>query len=518
MPETTNPRRDHRGDALIALVCLCLLPVPPLSAFLAGTPVWPVALGAALLSGLAQLARRLGGPLPRYALVSCLMGQAMLLTAAFSGHPWQIDTHMLFFALLAIASASGHVGLVAWACALTALHHLGLTLALPALVYPSAELMQNLERTALHGIIVVIEGGVLAVAIAQRNAMTDEIARARDRMETERQMAADAQSEAESSREQARRVIADFRSALARLAARDLTCAMQDPLPAQYEILRTDFNEAVATLRAAFAKADDVADSFSDDAQALAGSMSALSTEAGEQVGRLSNINDTTGALLEMVQDTARQATSAAQSAGEARDSALEGGEVTQQAIRAMQAIEHSSREISKIVDLIDDVSFQTNLLALNAGVEAARAGSSGKGFAVVASEVRGLAQSTSEAANGIKKLIADSSDQVAAGADLVNAVGGRLDSIVAQISRTNDMNDLIAGKNRQLSGDLDQLQGLVTEADRHTRKVAGLADTLAGTSRRMTMASTQLSSEMAAFTLADTNAAPVQADRAADG
>ncbi|MET3583966.1 methyl-accepting chemotaxis protein [Pseudorhizobium tarimense] len=57
-----------------------------------------------------------------------------------------------------------------------------------------------------------------------------------------------------------------------------------------------------------------------------------------------------------------------------------------------MDKIDQSSKKISSILGVIDEITFQTNLLALNAGVEAARAGEAGKGFAVVAREVRELA------------------------------------------------------------------------------------------------------------------------------
>src|SRR4051795_7488987 len=77
------------------------------------------------------------------------------------------------------------------------------------------------------------------------------------------------------------------------------------------------------------------------------------------------------------------------QSAADTRSVADRGGEVVAKAVGAMAKIEESSRKISDIIGVIDEIARQTNLLALNAAVEAARAGEAGRGFAVVASEVR---------------------------------------------------------------------------------------------------------------------------------
>ena len=89
-----------------------------------------------------------------------------------------------------------------------------------------------------------------------------------------------------------------------------------------------------------------------------------------------------------------------------------------------MAAIESSSSQISKIVELIENIAFQTNLLISNAGVEAARADDAGRGLSLVASEARELGCRPSEAAKETSDLIAVSSQQVSTGVKLVKATG----------------------------------------------------------------------------------------------
>jgi methyl-accepting chemotaxis protein len=66
----------------------------------------------------------------------------------------------------------------------------------------------------------------------------------------------------------------------------------------------------------------------------------------------------------------------------------------------------NAAQEISKVTEVITEISEQTNLLALNATIEAARAGEAGRGFAVVANEIKELAKQTANATLDIKTRI----------------------------------------------------------------------------------------------------------------
>ena len=165
-------------------------------------------------------------------------------------------------------------------------------------------------------------------------------------------------------------------------------------------------------------------------------SSQSLADGAAQQAASIEETSSAIEEISSMVSQNADNAKEAAGLANLCNTSAEQSDHAMGMLNTAIKEISGSSKQIAKIIKVIDEIAFQTNLLALNAAVEAARAGEHGKGFAVVAEEVRNLAQRSANAAKETTQLIEDSTKKVDAGVDLTKKVEVSLKEIVKMSRR----------------------------------------------------------------------------------
>ncbi|HPW51591.1 MAG TPA: methyl-accepting chemotaxis protein, partial [Spirochaetota bacterium] len=107
-------------------------------------------------------------------------------------------------------------------------------------------------------------------------------------------------------------------------------------------------------------------------------------------------------------------------------------------------SILESSKEMTGIVDIINNISEQINLLSLNAAIEAARAGEAGRGFAVVADEISKLADQTASSIKEIDRFIQQNNDQISRGRSSVESANMTISKVIENINVISGMmNDL---------------------------------------------------------------------------
>lgn len=296
------------------------------------------------------------------------------------------------------------------------------------------------------------------------------------------------------------RVVEALRINLTKLSAGDLSAHIDQEFDVQYEQLRADFNAATATLARAMQSVIENANSIEAEASEISSAAEDLSHRTEKQAATLEQTAAALDELTSSVHSAAEGATETNRVVSAARSSAQSSGVVVKQAVAAMDEIENSSSQISKIISVIDDIAFQTNLLALNAGVEAARAGEAGRGFAVVASEVRALAQRSSDAAREIDSLISASSTHVRRGVGLVGQAGEALEGILVAVTDISARVSEIAASSQEQSAGLAEINTAVNQLDQVTQQNAAMFEQTTSASQSLTRGAQSLTATTSQF------------------
>ncbi len=153
--------------------------------------------------------------------------------------------------------------------------------------------------------------------------------------------------------------------------------------------------------------------------------------EASAQVGAVEELLATVSEVTVHVEENAKATDQAHDRANVVAKVAKTSQDKMKDLTGAMGKIEETSKEISNIIENIEDIASQTNLLSLNAAIEAARAGEAGKGFAVVADQIRKLAEQSAQSAIDTRKLIETSIGEVDNGGIITKDTAEHLDKVM---------------------------------------------------------------------------------------
>ncbi len=283
--------------------------------------------------------------------------------------------------------------------------------------------------------------------------------------------------------------IAEVSEVLGGMSNGDLNQSITRDYKGDFNAMKMSLNNILDSFNQLMREILESSDQVSSASEQVSSSSQTLSQGATEQASSLEEITASMSKIGDQTRDNAGRANEVSKLAESARNMAHEGNGQMSQMIDAMNVINTSSENISRIIKVIDEIAFQTNILALNAAVEAARAGQHGKGFAVVAEEVRNLAARSAEAAKETASLIEESVSRVSEGSNIANDTGKSLKEIVDVIENVSELVvDIADASNNQASA--------VAEINEGINQVSDVVQHNSATAEETAAASQEMSSQ----------------------
>ena len=252
--------------------------------------------------------------------------------------------------------------------------------------------------------------------------------------------------------------IHEMKKVLELIAGGNMTESIDREFVGEFAAIKTAINKISHSLNATLSDIGTASSQVLLGANQISASSAALASGSSQQAASVAQLSADIADVAEKTRENSAQACRAASLSEKVRGNAETGSRQMDEMITAVREINTASRDISKVIKVIDDIAFQTNILALNAAVEAARAGEAGKGFAVVADEVRNLAGKSAEAAKNTNELIANSMKKAELGAKIAENTASSLSEIVEGINESSAIVMSIAHSSEEQSAAITQI------------------------------------------------------------
>jgi methyl-accepting chemotaxis protein len=280
--------------------------------------------------------------------------------------------------------------------------------------------------------------------------------------------------------------IGEISDILGKVAGGDLRISITRDYIGQFSLMKESINSIISTLNKTMSEILSASDQVLSGAKQIASSSMTLAEGASEQASAIEQLTASIETINMQTQKNSQNANEANNLSEHSTTYATNGNAEMQKMLAAMNQIQDSSNNISRVIKTISDIAFQTNLLALNASVEAARAGEHGRGFAVVAGEVRNLANKSQTSADDTATLIADSNSRVNEGTKIAEATADSLRVIVDNAAQVSSIITTIAEASRkqaeavnQVSVGLSQISHVVQNNSSTSEESAAAAEEL---------------------------------------
>ncbi len=278
---------------------------------------------------------------------------------------------------------------------------------------------------------------------------------------------------------------------LDRMAENDYTSTMAGEYQGAFNQLASAVNRVQQTLNQVLGEINQSAVQIGSSSRQVAEGSEQMTLGATAQASSIEQLSSTISEIAAQTRQNAANANEANNLALISKTEAEQGNEQMKAMLQAMQEIQQSSVNISKIIKVIDEIAFQTNILALNAAVEAARAGQAGKGFAVVAEEVRNLAARSANAAKETTALIENSIKKVKDGTRIAEDTAVALDKIQEGVTKaTSFVGNIAVASNEQATG--------IAQVDQGIEQVSRVVQTNIATAEESTSTSQELADQAA--------------------
>jgi methyl-accepting chemotaxis protein len=286
-------------------------------------------------------------------------------------------------------------------------------------------------------------------------------------------------------------------------------------------ILAGTFDKMADTLRKNIFSIKDVAKTLFGSSTEISTAVQQQSAIMAQQSASITEITATLESLTTASSQIADNSNSVVQISAEALEQSKEGmnsileinkkmaqiAEENENSVHEIVELGQKSKEIGRVMEIINDIADQTKLIAFNAAIEASSAGEAGKRFGVVAVEIRQLAENVmratreienkvEETQQAINRLVINSergAKRVDEGAQLATETLAKLEKLVNGAQSTNEEADQISYSTKQQKNAtsqvfvaLKEIQQGIHETFSAIKQTSSITDNLANSSKML--------------------------------